>query len=593
MSSAIHAESPRISGVPDGVRVLDIAGKSKRSLSKDERSPECRAIAKKHAALNAEREVRRQEAALLDDSARMVTSSQGKVHGTDVTMSGDRILDFVDKVVQRKLAVRKALRNLDEEIEQLEDKLATLRQSRKGVANAVITATVIASSDCTVNLQLTYLVAGVNWRPSYDLHAISVDGQPSTDVSMRYCATISQHTGEDWNDTALTLSTVAAQAQRYMSVPLLHPLKLTVLNQVTIIPNGGPYVSTVPMVPIIPPAPVDTQLYTPPAFVQPPVTVLAPPTGGVPPQVIIHPLRSPQPPQVEIEDLDRSRNWSDSGSSTGATGASYSRSGSPLPGLPTVPQVTSSTRSSLSVAFHVEDTMSIPSDGEDHRLTVAFLDFKANMKYISVPRHNPTVYIVANLENTSEYDLLPGTVNVFMNDSFVTKAFIDFITVNESFECVLGVDTSIKVSYQKEEKTAHEPRRNSAEPQNTTTRTMITTITNRHSFDIAELVVREAVPLGSENDRLHVVLRKPAGLAEAKDGQTVLDRVETEDDEAVKTKVRWTTAMDGRGGEKDGLFKWVCAIPAGKELSLESQWDVNFPVGLDWAESVAASGHHF
>ncbi|CDO75131.1 hypothetical protein BN946_scf185010.g56 [Trametes cinnabarina] len=553
ISGAIVVESPRISGASGDVRVLDVVCKKKPNFSLDAPSAEMRHITTRGIALNAEREVRRQEAALLDASARMITSVKGETRGADAPMSGDQVLDFVQKVVKQKLAVQKALQNLDEEIEQLEKKLATLRNARKGEANVVITATIIASSDCKANLKLTYLVSGVSWRPFYDLHATTVDGQPSTDVSLRYCATITQATGEDWNDTVLTLSTVDAQAQRQLSVPSLKPLKITIPRgpiSHTLARGSGFHTMTRMSDQRRQPAP--TALFG---------SAVPPAVSEVQPIII-----DPEP----VPTSQRSRS------------ASRSRSRSPTRVV--VSQVTSPTRSSLSVAYRVQGTVSMPSDGEEHRLTVALLNFKANLNYICVPRQSPTVYIVSKVENTSEYDLLPGTVNVFMNDSFVTKTSINFISVNESFDCVLGMDTSIKVSYQKDEKTEHEPRRNFAEPQKTTTRTMVTTITNRHNFDIEELVVREAVPLGSENDKVHVVLRKPAGLAEAKDGQVIVDHAEGDDEEAVKPKVRWTEAKDGKGGEKDGLFEWICAIPAGKEVTLKAQWDVKSPSELDWAE---------
>ena len=43
---------------------------------------------------------------------------------------------------------------------------------------------------------------------------------------------------------------------------------------------------------------------------------------------------------------------------------------------------------------------------------------------------------------------------------------------------------------------------------------------------------------------------------------------------------------DGKGGEKDGIYEWVCAIPAGKRVQLETEWDVKAPGGLKWEEKV-------
>ena len=69
-------------------------------------------------------------------------------------------------------------------------------------------------------------MTGVTWTPYYDLHASTSDGKPASNVSLHYCANITQNTGEDWNNTTLTLSTANSQALRSLSVPKVDPLRL-------------------------------------------------------------------------------------------------------------------------------------------------------------------------------------------------------------------------------------------------------------------------------------------------------------------------------------------------------------------------------
>lgn len=150
---------------------------------------------------------------------------------------------------------------------------------------------------------------------------------------------------------------------------------------------------------------------------------------------------------------------------------------------------------------------------------------------------------------------------------------------------MLGVDTSLKVTYQQNSKTEHEPRRNFAEPHKTITRTATTTITNQHAHAVTALVVRDAVPLGNEDAGIVVMLRKPAGLAEVSEGDEVAVKLEGgEESEGVKAKARWTKVKDGKGGEKYGLYEWVCEIPVGKKITLEAQWDVKGPSNVEWSE---------
>ena len=78
-------------------------------------------------------------------------------------------------------------------------------------------------------------------------------------------------------------------------------------------------------------------------------------------------------------------------------------------------------RGPLSLAYRVEGAATLPSDGMPHRIVVAALEFAAELRYVCVPRKNLAAYIEARVKNTSEYELLPGPVSVFMDESFVTK----------------------------------------------------------------------------------------------------------------------------------------------------------------------------
>ena len=59
-----------------------------------------------------------------------------------------------------------------------------------------------------------------------------------------------------------------------------------------------------------------------------------------------------------------------------------------------------------------------------------------------------------------------------------------------------------------------------------TTRTATTTVTNRHQLDIVRPIVRDAIPLEDEDEKIKVVLRKL--LARAKDRDEVAVELEGE-----------------------------------------------------------------
>ncbi|KAI0763312.1 hypothetical protein BD413DRAFT_720002 [Trametes elegans] len=582
ISDGVDPDSPRITAAGANVRVRDVVCLWRkpfdmpRSMFLDGSSEASRAVAAECRALQAERGILQQEASLLDESAKLVTSS-----GKDESGSGQMyLLDFLSRFAERKLSITKDIQILDEKIAEAEKKTWLLNSKRKGEAAVAVKVTVLANSDCQAELKLTYLVSGITWQPFYDLHATTAsDGRPSSDVSLRYCATITQSTGEDWDNTMLTLSTATSQALKHLSVPPVHPLKVSVVGDGAQATSGGglfgnssgPPPGSQPHVGGLfgraPPAPGPGGFGLNMARTVSQAATAQTSSGGLfgSSSAPIVAQQAPQAPQAEpaafatasaLQERERDRE----------------REGESVSAVPN--------RSSLSVAYRVEGAVSLPSDGQVHKLTIATLDFKAGLSYHCAPRQSRSVYIVSKVKNTSDYELLAGTVNVFMNDSFVTKTDLGFISANESFACVLGIDPSLKVSYEQNAKTEHEPRRNFAEPHKTTTLTDTTTVTNTHAFAVYPLIVRGAVPLGNEQVQIAVNLRKPSGLAEAKDGQ----EVEVDVGLPERAKVRWTRVVDGKGGEKDGLYEWVCSIPAGGKVTLEAQRDVKAPSNLQWHE---------
>ena len=159
--------------------------------------------------------------------------------------------------------------------------------------------------------------------------------------------------------------------------------------------------------------------------------------------------------------------------------------------------------------------------------------------------------------------------------------------MNESFSCVLGVDTSFKISYRTSSHTEHESKRCFAELFKTTTRTVTTMISNGHSFDISGLVVRDTIPLGNDDANITVSLRRPEGLAQAKDGEEIavaLLDLEAAAGEEQEAKVRWARTKNRDGGEKKGSYEWVCGLKAGKRVRLEAEWEIKAPDTLQWEE---------
>ncbi|EJF59169.1 hypothetical protein BD309DRAFT_953032 [Dichomitus squalens] len=640
ISSHVDRESPRIHGLGTDARVVDISCNTTLANAPSHKSSknaiEIKKLTAKRKLLEGERTVRQRESELLDDGARSLVSD--KETGLDV---------FMETWVSRKRSAMKAIVDLDDQIEALDQEIWQLNNIHKGETAGVVTATVLAKHERKVEVQLTYLVTGVTWQPYYDLHASTSDGKPSSDVTLHYCANIIQTTGEDWSNTSLTLSTANSHALRSLSVPRVDPLRFTFAGGRLLGSSGNNINTNVARGPFGQPVGGGGGLFGQPqqqqqsafgqaslfgqgqqqlpqpvqtgfgAFGQAAVQPQSQGTsltsflaqkpaqpqpgsflGQQPAQAVSTGLfgrvsspaqgglwgSAPANPQPVIVVPPSQANTAPGPFSVRPASAAPANAdpeeefehvgGTPGSEEDEVGQGAVLDRSPLSLAYRVEGKVSLASDGIAHKVSIAVLDFSAVLKYVCVPRKTNAAFIEGRIKNTSEFELLAGPVSVFMDDSFVTKTLLGLIGVSESFVCVLGIDTSLKVAYNTKARTVYEPRRSFAEPSKTLTRTVVTTISNGHPFDIADLVVRDAVPIGSDEANIAVTLRKPEGLAQAKDGEDVAVKLSGETKGAT---VRWTKVESGAGGERDGLYEWLCGVKAGKKVQLEAEWDVKAP----------------
>lgn len=100
-----------------------------------------------------------------------------------------------------------------------------------------------------------------------------------------------------------------------------------------------------------------------------------------------------------------------------------------------------------SVVFRIPGRSDIPGDGGDSKLLVMESGFENRFKYFTVPKLAEWVYLTAEVTNGTEYPLLPGVVNIFLDGSFIGRSNLSEVRLpGEKFDLHLGVDESIKVT---------------------------------------------------------------------------------------------------------------------------------------------------
>ena len=108
---------------------------------------------------------------------------------------------------------------LDDEIKALEAERQ--RPSPTTAPRRAANVALSAAAPTHATITLSYRIAGANWVPAYDA-SLNTSGAKSVALARR--ALLSQRTGEDWSNVALTLST--ARVARSADAPEVRPIKI-------------------------------------------------------------------------------------------------------------------------------------------------------------------------------------------------------------------------------------------------------------------------------------------------------------------------------------------------------------------------------
>ena len=109
-------------------------------------------------------------------------------------------------------------RKAEQQAQKLTKELEQMRSSRpRERYTAIVEMEILESGDLTV--EVSYMVSGAGWEPLYDLRLLEKDGTSALEIG--YLAQVTQNTGENWDQVALTLSTARPALARIL--PELDP----------------------------------------------------------------------------------------------------------------------------------------------------------------------------------------------------------------------------------------------------------------------------------------------------------------------------------------------------------------------------------
>ena len=391
-----------------------------------------------------------QKSALDKMLARLTTAGKESANPEMDPLKWAAFLDFQDKqlaeVDRQLLALQTDREAVRAEVDRLNRELGALRgNERRSRLLAKVNLDVRQAGEVEVNL--SYLVRGPSWSPSYDMRA---DTKAKT-LEVTYRAEVRQATGEDWRGVSLRLST--AQPGLAGREPKMDPWFLTKAEAVA-------FAGTV--------------------------------SGGL----VVNGRA-----ENRIQMFNEVKLMGNSMTTSGVAGSD------PLKRMEAMDERRASVQAGGTAATFVIDRKSdILADNKPAQVTVMRESFPAYFRHTCVPKLSPFVYLKAKAVNKTGFTFLPGPTAVFLDGAFVAQANLDLVPSGQDFWTYLGVDQGVsverKVLARREETTGVFGKK--------TLRTVfdqVFKLKNGKATDI-ELVLWDQVPASNHED-IKVVFEEP------------------------------------------------------------------------------------
>ncbi len=381
---------------------------------------------------------------------------------TTLAFYGERI----SELKMKELETDKKLKALTIERTSLERKLAAL-----GNVKSEPTGEVVLEVDCKstvkIPLELSYYVNNASWYPSYDIRAKNI----SEPIELVYKANIMQNTKEEWKNIKLKVSSVNpnlgnvapklktyfldyyTKPPRYDGNDLSSQVKGKVLDT-----SGEPLIGVNVM---IKGSTIGTASDADGNF------ALAIPYGGGELVFSYLGMNTRTLPisnsymnvvlEESLQTLDEvvvvgygAQNKEVSSALSGKVSGVQIRGMSDLKAKPAnTPLPVAQIENQTSVEFEIKIPYTILSGNKNTVVEMEHYSLPAEYEYYCIPKIDKDAFLLANISDWEQYNLLDGEANIFFENTFVGKTILDIRGQSDTLNISLGRDKNVSIQREK------------------------------------------------------------------------------------------------------------------------------------------------
>jgi uncharacterized protein (TIGR02231 family) len=206
-----------------------------------------------------------------------------------------------------------------------------------------------------------------------------------------------------------------------------------------------------------------------------------------------------------------------------------------------------------SATFKIPVAVTLPANNAVQKVPITTAKLAADLQYQATPKLMESAFLSALTVNTTDYPLLAGAMNTFLDDTFVAASSLKTVMPGEKFELQLGADDGIAVKRRLVNRFAENTGLTGKGRR--VTYDLLITVTN-HKPTAERVVFKEPLPV-SRQEKIEVNLLAPA-----------------EKDVGTKDQPKEVTR------EEDGRLVWRLPLKPGEKREVPVKFSVEYPGDL-------------
>ncbi len=201
------------------------------------------------------------------------------------------------------------------------------------------------------------------------------------------------------------------------------------------------------------------------------------------------------------------------------------------------------TSNPVNVEFAIEIPYKVESGGKEIAIDMRYYEVNAGYEYHCVPKIDPEAFLIANIINWKKLNLLNGRANLYFENTFVGRSYLNLDNLKDTLQVSLGRDQNIVVRREVEDEMNSETRVGSNKIEK---RSWKYTVKNNNST-IALVKIFDQVPVSIEKDiKVEVDEFSDASYMESTGMLTWKYTLKPQEDKYFKLnyKIKYPTYMD-------------------------------------------------